>query len=60
MESMKLRNWIEKAIGKQWIWPPVKVGRKSGREYYIIDWADGTSGDYWIDWEAEEIEEVKW
>ena len=54
---MKLRNWIEKAIGKQWAWPPVMVGRKGGREVYAIDWTDGTSGSYFIDFDEQTIEE---
>ena len=53
-----LRNWIEKAIGKQWVWPPVYVGRAhGGREVYEIDWSDGTTGKYFIDFEDETIEE---
>lgn len=55
---MKLRNWIERAIGKQWNWPPVRIGLWGGRPVYQIDWEDGTSGDYYIDWDAEEIEET--
>ena len=53
-----LRNWIEKKIGKRYRWYPVKVGTKGGRDLYNIEWEDGTMQDYFIDWEAEEIEEA--
>ena len=55
--SEELRNWIEKAIGKQWCWPPVCIGTKHGRERYEIDWTDGTTGHYFIDFENETIVE---
>lgn len=55
---MKLRNWIERKTGKRWAWYPVKIGCKGGRDVYSIDWEDGTTQDYYIDFEAEEIEEV--
>lgn len=58
MYSMKLRNWIEQAIGKQFAWSPVYVGTVGGRKVYNIDWADGTSGDYFIDFEHQTIEEM--
>ena len=53
-----LRNWIEEAMGKRWEWSPIKVGRRGGREYYAIDWEDGTSGDYYIDFDSKTIEEA--
>lgn len=52
-----LRNWIEKAIGKEWRWSPTLIGYRGGRKVYAIDWMDGTSGDYWIDFDRHEIEE---
>ena len=55
---MKLRNWIEKTIGKQWSFPPVLIGYRHGRKYYNITWEDGTEGDYYIDYEKQTIEEV--
>ena len=55
---MKFRNWIEYAIGKRYIWSPVYVGTVGGRKVYNIDWADGTSGDYFIDFEHQTIEEM--
>lgn len=55
---MKLRNWIEQAIGKQFAWSPVYVGTVSGRKVYNIDWVDGTSGDYFINFKHQTIEEM--
>lgn len=55
---MKLRNWIEKAIGVQWINPPVLCGYRSGRSYYAIDWCNGTHGEYYIDFENHIIETI--
>ena len=55
---IELRNWIERAIGKQWLYPPIFIGRRLGRKHYVITWADGTEGDYYIDYEAQTIEEV--
>lgn len=55
---MKLRNWIEKAIGVQWIHPPILCGSMSGRLYYTIDWWDGTYGEYYIDFENHTIETI--
>ena len=54
---MKLRNWIEEMVGKQFCFSPVYVGSKGGRKLYSIDWIDGTSGDYFIDFDKHEIEE---
>ena len=53
---MKLRNWIEQAIGKQFAWPPVCVGKIGHRDVYAIDFWDGTREDYFIDFEAQTIE----
>lgn len=58
MGKAELRNWIEKAVGKQWASPPVHAGYKGHREVFEIDWADGTSQSYFIDWEEKRIEEV--
>lgn len=57
---MKLRNWIERAIGKQFIWSPVCIGRKGHRKVYAIDWVDGTSGRYYIDFDEQTIETVEY
>ena len=45
-----LRNWIERAIGKRWASPPVKVGVKHGMALFEIDWADGTTARYFINY----------
>lgn len=55
---MKLRNWIERAVGKQWINPPVKIGYRGGRECYLIEFVDGTENEYYIDFDSETIEAV--
>ena len=55
---MDLRNWIEKAIGKQWVSPPCCVGKKGHLDVYEIDWVDGTSQSYFIEWEQKTIREV--
>ena len=53
---MKLRNWIEKAIGKQIAFSPVCIGSKGGRKLYAISFVDGTESDYFIDFDNETIE----
>lgn len=52
-----LRNWLEEAIKKQLSRFPVCIGYKCGRKYYALDFTDGTSGDYFIDFEKKEVEE---
>lgn len=54
---MKLRNWIEEALGKQIAWSPVFVGAKGGRKIYAICFKDGTEVDYFIDFDHHTIEE---
>jgi hypothetical protein len=49
-------NWIEVATGKQVQFSPVNIGYKHGRPCYAINFVDGTSGDYYIDFEDREIE----
>ena len=56
----ELRNWIERSIGKQFVWSPAYCGNKGGRKYYSIDWTDGTNGKYYIDFENQTIEPVEW
>lgn len=53
-----LRNWIEEALGKQMVWSPANVGIRGGRKYYVIHFIDGSSGDYYIDFDKKTIEEV--
>ena len=54
---MKLRNWIEEALGKQIAWSPVCIGRKNGRKLYAVNFEDGTEAAYFIDYDKKEIEE---
>lgn len=54
----RLRNWIEEALGRRYGWPPVCIGYKGRREVYSIDFEDGTSKRYYIDFDSKEIEEV--
>ena len=54
---MKLRNWIEEAIGKQIAWSPVFIGRKGGRKLYAIQFMDGTEAEYFINFDNHTIEE---
>ncbi len=54
---MVLRNWIEKALGKQIAWRPVCIGSKGGRKLYAITFEDGTEGAYFIDYDHKTIEE---
>lgn len=56
---MEPRNWIEKAIGTQWLWPPVLCGYINGRPYYTIDWGNGDSDEYYIDFNSHIIEPVR-
>lgn len=64
-ESLKedknnLRNWIEKKVGKQMSnTKPTKIGYKHGRPCYSIDFTDGTSDDYFIDFDKKEIEKCE-
>lgn len=53
---MRLRNWIEKTLGKQITFSPIYIGSKSGRKLYAVTFYDGTEGDYFIDFDNETIE----
>ena len=56
---MKLRNWIEFAIGKRLSFTPSWSGAwKNGRKVYYLDFEDGTEGDYYIDFDRKTVEEV--
>ena len=59
-DKKNLRNWIEKRVGKQMSsMKPTKIGYKHGRPYYSVDFIDGTSDDYFIDFDKEEIEKCE-
>lgn len=52
------RNWIEEQTGKRIEWNPVYVGSRGGRTVYEIQFEDGTTKDYFIDYEDELVEPV--
>ena len=54
----KLRNWIEEALGRRIVWSPIRVGSRSGRDVYAVNFEDGSEEDYYIDFEKNTIEEV--
>lgn len=59
-DKKNLRNWIEKRVGKQMSsMKPTKIGYKHGRPYYSVDFVDGTSDDYFIDFDKKEIEKCE-
>lgn len=59
-DKKNLRNWIEKKVGKQMSnMKPTKIGYKHGRPYYSVDFVDGTSDDYFIDFNKKEIEKCE-
>lgn len=53
------RNWIERILSKRLSWISRSLGKRGGRDYYEITFTDGTSKDYFIDFNNETIEEVK-
>lgn len=59
-DEKKFRNWIEKKVGKQMSnMKPTKVGYRHGRPCYSVDFIDGTSDDYFIDFDKKEIEKCE-
>ena len=38
---------------------PTKIGYRHGRPYYSVDFVDGTSDDYFIDFDKKEIEKCE-
>lgn len=59
-DKKNLRNWIEKKVGKQMSnMKPTKIGYRHGRPYYSVDFVDGTSDDYFIDFDKKEIEKCE-
>lgn len=53
-----LRNWIESSLKRRISGSPVYVGRRGGRKCYEVNLEDGTSKDYYIDFDNKTIEEV--
>lgn len=52
------RNWIEERLERRINWISRCIGIRSGRKYYEINFKDGTSKDYFIDFDNKTIEEV--
>lgn len=50
------RNWIEEALGTRYAWFPICVGMKGHRKVFVIDFENGHSGHYFIDFENREIQ----
>lgn len=51
------RNWIEEELKKRISFQPVNIGTKGGRKIYTIEFEDGDSKEYYIDFEQKTIEE---
>ena len=51
------RNWIEEALKKRIDWSPIHIGKKGGRDYYLLQFEDGSEKVYYIDFEEKTIEE---
>ena len=52
------RNWIEERLERRINWISRCLGVRGGRKYYEINFKDGTSKDYFIDFDNMTIEEV--
>lgn len=52
------RNWIEEALRARIVWSPVNVGYRGGRKVYEVTTEDGSSNDYFIDFDSKTIEEA--
>ena len=56
---MKNPYFIKQALGKTPTFSPRYVGQRGGRKVYEVTFYDGTSKDYYIDFDNETIEEVQ-
>lgn len=54
----RFRNWMEEQAGKRLGWQPLLVGSRGGRNVYAIRFEDGTEEDYFIDFDAKQLELV--
>lgn len=52
------RNWIEESLESRITGSPVYVGSRGGRKVYEVTTEDGSSNDYFIDFDSKTIEEV--
>ena len=50
-------SWIELRFGKRLRWWPSRTGWKNGREYFTLEFMDGTTGDYHINFGDQTLEE---
>ena len=52
-------NWIEKATGKKLAFFPTETNHwRGGRKVTYVEFADGSEGEYYIDFENKTIEPV--
>lgn len=56
---MKNPYFIKQALGKSPTFSPRYVGQRGGRKVYEVTFYDGTSKDYYIDFDNETIEPVE-
>ena len=54
----RFRNWMEEQTGKRLGWQPLLVGSRGGRNVYAIRFEDGSEEDYFIDFDAKQLELV--
>lgn len=52
------RNWIEERLESKITGSPVYVGSRGGRKVYEVTTEDGSSNDYFIDFDSKTIEEA--
>ena len=60
MTNIRLRNWVECALGKRYEWPPRYYMNRRHRKVYAIEFEDGTTANYYIDFDRQTIEPVNW
>lgn len=53
------RNWIEESLQKRIQYVTRCLGSRGGRKYYEVTLEDGSSKDYFIDFDKKLIEEVR-
>lgn len=53
-----LLNWIEQALGRRITSVTRCLGIRGGRKYYEITFKDGSTKDYFIDYDNQTVEEV--
>ena len=53
-----MSRWIEEALHRRLVWSPVLVNENSKRPIYSLQFENGESGDYYINFKHKFIEEV--